>query len=210
MAHPLDSLDPGWTVSRETRDRLDIMVAELGRWQAAKNLVGARTLSEVWERHVADSLQLLPLVPREGAWLDLGSGAGFPGLVAAIARRDVAGATTHLVESNARKCAFLRHVARLTGTPAVIHAERLEKVIPRLPQQPAVVSARALAPLADLLNWCKELLMAGTVGVFPKGQDVEAELTEASRYWNLEVEQHVSRTDPKARILVVSGLSPRG
>ncbi|MDX2265024.1 MAG: 16S rRNA (guanine(527)-N(7))-methyltransferase RsmG [Hyphomicrobiales bacterium] len=201
--------DPLRAVSRETRERLTLLVSELGRWQATTNLIGPKTLSEVWQRHIADSLQLVPLAPPSGPWLDLGSGAGFPGLVVAIARQGP-DTVTHLVESNAKKCAFLRHAARLTGADVVVHAGRLETVIPHLDPLPAVVSARALAPLVDLIGWTKELLMAGVVGIFPKGQDVEAELTDASRYWNLSVDKHVSCTDPRGRILVVTGLAPRG
>ncbi len=121
------------TVSRETSQRLDVLVDELWRWQTIKNLVGPGTLAEVWTRHIADSLQLLAIEPQARRWVDLGSGAGFPGLVLAIALAERAGAHVHLVESNARKCAFLRDVARLAGAPATIHEARIEAVAPGSP-----------------------------------------------------------------------------
>ncbi len=135
-------------VSRETSRKLDILVDELGRWQTIKNLVGPGTLAEVWTRHIADSLQLLAIEPQALRWADLGSGAGFPGLVLAIALAERAGAHVHLVESNSRKCAFLRHVARLAGAPATIHEARIEAVVSGLAGAVEIVTARALAPLA--------------------------------------------------------------
>lgn len=190
-------------VSRETVERLDILVAELGRWQKAKNLVSEATLAEVWTRHIADSLQLFRHAP-DGArrWLDLGSGGGFPGLVLGICLAETGG-HIDLVESNARKCAFLRHVARLTGAPVTVHAERIEQAMPRFVGKVDVVTARALAPLPQLLDWCKELLRTGVTAVFPKGQHLDAELTEASKSWTLQALTFPSVTDPAARILVI-------
>jgi 16S rRNA (guanine527-N7)-methyltransferase len=105
-------------VSRETREKLELLERELRRWQEIKNLVGPATLDRIWDRHIVDSLQLLDLAPEARTWLDLGSGAGFPGLVLAIAGAE-RGLRVHLVESNSRKCAFLRHVVRLAGAPAI-------------------------------------------------------------------------------------------
>jgi 16S rRNA (guanine527-N7)-methyltransferase len=195
-----------FSVSRETFDRLDVLVRELKRWQTIKNLVGPGTLDEVWTRHVADSLQLLAYAP-EGAltWLDVGSGAGFPGLVIAIGAPN--GSQVHLVESNSRKCAFLRHAARLTGAPVTVHEARLEQVIPGFAGRAQVVTARALAPLHQLLAWCEPLLKTGAVGLFPKGRDALAELTEARRSWKFTEEILPSRTDPDARILRITDLT---
>lgn len=193
-------------VSRETLDRLEVLARELARWQAIKNLVGPATLDEVWSRHILDSLQLLTLAPDAKTWLDLGSGAGFPGLVVAIAGAE-RGLRVTLVESNDRKCAFLRHVARLTGAPVSVHAARLETVVPGLAGQVDVVSARALAPLGQLLAWTEPLLTTGTVGLFPKGRDLRSELTQAGTSWTFQSEILPSCTDSEAGILRITSLA---
>lgn len=184
------------------------MVGELARWQKAKNLVSSTTLADVWTRHVADSLQLFAIAPDAKRWLDLGSGGGFPGLVLGICLAETGG-HIDLVESNARKCAFLRHAARVTGAPVTVHAARIEDVIEKFTGKIDVVTARALAPLPNLLGWCKELLRTGSVGLFPKGQYLDAELTEASKYWKIQASTVTSVTDPAARILVIRGAEQR-
>lgn len=195
-------------VSRETAALLDRYVALLTRWQTVKNLVGPKTLAEVWVRHIADSAQLVALAPNARRWLDIGSGAGFPGLVIAILLRDQPGAEVHLVESNGRKCAFLREVARSLKLPVTVHDGRIEDVLPALPPQIDAVTARALAPLRELIAMSAKLLTTGTLGVFPKGQDVGDELTEASKYWRIQSSTATSITDPKARIVLITGLEP--
>lgn len=195
-------------VSRETTEKLDLLVAELKRWQAAKNLVSGATLDSVWTRHIADSLQIFDLAGDQRRWLDLGSGGGFPGLVLGI-RLTETGGTIDLVESNARKCAFLRHVARITEAPIRVHAARIEDVIAGFTGQVDVVTARALAPLPQLLGWCKELLRTGTLGLFPKGQQLDAELTDSSRYWRIEASTVPSLTEASARILMVRSAEQR-
>lgn len=190
-------------VSRETQERLALLVAELVKWQNAKNLVSSATLSDVWTRHIADSLQLFALAPDARTWLDLGSGGGFPGLVIGICLAERGQGRIHLVESNARKCAFLRHAARVTGAPVTVHASRIEDIVGEFTEKVEVVTARALAPLPILLGWCKELLRTGTLGLFPKGQYLDAELTEASKYWKIQASTVVSVTDPAARILLI-------
>ena len=195
-------------VSRETAERLDILAAELRRWQDIKNLVGPDTLKAVWTRHIADSLQLLDLAPEARTWLDLGSGAGFPGLVLGIAARERAGMHVDLVESNGRKCAFLRHVARLTGAAVAIHQARLETTVPKFVGV-EVVTARALARLADLVRWTEPLLTTGTTGLFPKGREAEAELTEAAKSWRFAAELFPSRTDSEARVIRINSLQQR-
>ncbi|MFL5205389.1 MAG: 16S rRNA (guanine(527)-N(7))-methyltransferase RsmG [Microvirga sp.] len=192
-------------VSRETFEKLELLERELRRWQAIKNLVGPATLDQIWDRHIVDSLQLLDLAPDAGTWLDLGAGAGFPGLVLAIAGAE-RGLQVNLVESNSRKCAFLRHIARLTGAPAKVHEARLETVVPGFVGKADVVSARALASLPMLLDWTEPLLKAGTMGLFPKGRDAEIELTEARKKWTFEAEILPSLTDPDARILRISSI----
>lgn len=196
----------GFDVSRETMDRLRILVIELRRWQSIKNLVGPGTLDAVWTRHIADSLQLLALVPdAPQAWLDLGSGAGFPGLVIAIAAPP--GSRVHLVESNSRKCAFLRHAARATGASAQVHEGRIEDLVSAFVGQVDIVTARALAPLTQLLAWSEPVLSKGPIGLFLKGREASSELTEAQRSWRFHYEAIPSRTDSQARILRIADLA---
>ncbi len=192
-------------VSRETFEKLQLLERELRRWQAIKNLVGPATLDQIWDRHIVDSLQLLTLAPEAQTWIDLGSGAGFPGLVLAIAGAE-RGLQVHLVESNSRKCSFLRQVSRLTGARATVHEARLETVIPDFIGRADVVSARALASLDLLLAWTEPLLKAGTIGLFPKGRDAEIELTEARKRWTFGLDVLPSLTDSEARILRITSI----
>jgi 16S rRNA (guanine527-N7)-methyltransferase len=201
--HPRDEVAATFDVSRETLAGLEVLATELSRWQTVKNLVGPATLDQVWTRHIADSLQLLDLAPDARIWLDLGSGAGFPGLVLAIAGRE-RGLKLHLVESNARKCSFLRHVARLTAADVTVHPVRLETVIPSFIGKADVVSARALAPLAQLVAWTEPLLTTGTLGLFPKGRDALSELTESRKSRTFPAEILPSRTDSEARIIRIN------
>ncbi|WP_293798524.1 16S rRNA (guanine(527)-N(7))-methyltransferase RsmG [uncultured Bosea sp.] len=196
-------------VSRETEERLALLVTELGRWQAAKNLVSSATLADVWTRHIADSLQIFGLGEGRERWLDLGSGGGFPGLVIGICLAEQGKGQIDLVESNARKCAFLRHAARVTGAPVKVHAARIEDVIGDFTGKVDVVTARALAPLPRLLDWCEELLRTGTLGLFPKGQHLDAELTDSARYWKIQATTVSSVTDDAARILMVRSAERR-
>lgn len=196
-------------VSRETLRRLDAFVEALLAFNAHTNLIGASTVPHLWTRHIADSLQLLDLAPNARVWVDLGSGAGFPGLVIACALADTPGAKVHLVESTGKKARFLREAARLTGVPVVVHAERIERFVEVFPGPVDVVTARALAPLKLLLDQSVSLLKTGALGLFPKGLDVVAELTEATKYWNIKVNLAPSRTDAKGRVVVVHGLERR-
>jgi 16S rRNA (guanine527-N7)-methyltransferase len=191
------------SVSRETLARLDRFVATLLTWQRRINLIAAATLGEIWTRHVADSLQLLPLAPAARVWLDLGSGGGFPGLVIASALAEAPGARVHLVESNGKKAAFLREAVRVTGAPAIVHQARIEQMGRKLDEPIEVVTARAVAPLVDLLGLAEPWLKRGAKALFPKGQDVGAELTEASKYWSIGAVLVPSRTDRHARIVEV-------
>ncbi|WP_407525090.1 16S rRNA (guanine(527)-N(7))-methyltransferase RsmG [Methylobacterium oryzisoli] len=193
-------------VSRETAARLDLYVAQLTRWQKVKNLIGPSTLPEVWNRHIADSLQLFDAAPHATRWLDLGSGAGIPGLILAIAGAERPGFHVDLVESNTRKGAFLQETARLTGAPARIHVARIETVVAGFTEV-QVVCARALAPLPQLLSWTAPLLKNGVIGLFPKGREAAAELTAARETWTFDVDVIPSRTDSAAGILRISSLS---
>jgi 16S rRNA (guanine527-N7)-methyltransferase len=196
-------------VSRETGERLDRFVELLVAWQKTTNLIAPSTLPHIWTRHIADSLQLIDLAPDARTWIDLGSGGGFPGVVIACALADRKGAAVHLVESNAKKAAFLREAGRVTGAPVTVHAMRIEKFVDTHVGGADAVTARALAPLKSLLTLSFSLLTAGSLGLFPKGQDVDAELTEASKYWNINHTLVPSRTDRKGRIVIVRALDRR-
>jgi 16S rRNA (guanine527-N7)-methyltransferase len=191
------------SVSRETWTRLDRFVALLLDRQQTMNLVAASTLPQLWTRHIADSLQLLALAPAARRWIDFGSGAGFPGLVIACALADTPASAVHLVESTRKKAAFLAEVARELSLPVTVHAERIEDFATANRVSFDVVTARAVAPLSKLLGYAIPLLKRGAVGLFPKGQDVGAELTEASKYWTMRAELIESKTDPRGRIVVV-------
>lgn len=194
-------------VSHETLARLDRFVDLLIHWQNSINLIAPSTLPELWTRHIADSLQLLMLVETPILCIDLGSGGGFPGMIIACSLAEHAGAEVYLVESNQKKAAFLREAARVTGAPAKVHARRIEDFAADFSGRPDVVSARALAPLADLLELAYPLLKTGAVGLFPKGQDVGAELTQASKYWKFEYDLVPSLTNPDGQIVVVRKLA---
>jgi 16S rRNA (guanine527-N7)-methyltransferase len=198
----------GVVVSRETEQRLQTYVDLLRRWNPSKNLVAPTTLAEVWTRHVADSLQLVRLAPDARIWVDMGSGGGLPGLVIAAVLAERPGAEIHCIESRQGKAAFLREAARIMGVPAVIHAQRIEDVVASWQRPVDVVTARALAPLADLVALSHDLLKTGAVGLFLKGQDVARELTEAAKYWTLDTELTPSATDPQARIVTVRSAAP--
>lgn len=190
-------------VSRETGAALDTIVGLLSRWQRTHNLIGPATDAEIWSRHVADSLQLSRAMPPGRRWADLGSGAGFPGLVLACLPEI---AHVDLVESNGRKCAFLRECQRATGAPATIHCSRIEAVIRSLPR-PDAVAARAVAPLEILLGWCAPWLRDGVIGVFPKGRTHADELTAARKRWRFEADLLPSLTDSEARIVRVTSFA---
>jgi 16S rRNA (guanine527-N7)-methyltransferase len=194
-------------VSRETRARLDVIVTQLRKWQSRINLVAPSTLGDLETRHIADSLQLLVLAPEAKSWIDLGSGGGFPGLVVAAVLAERPGAEVHLVESNAKKCAFLRETSRLANLEIAVHQERIEVVAPRLDRHFDVVSARALAPLTQLLGYAEPFLKRGAVGLFPKGADVDDEIDVALRAWNFAHDLIQSRTESKARIVRVRSLA---
>jgi 16S rRNA (guanine527-N7)-methyltransferase len=196
-------------VSRETSERLSRFVALLLDRQQTTNLIASSTIPIIWSRHVADSLQLLPLAPQARRWVDLGSGGGFPGMVIACAMAEIPGAHVHLIESIGKKAAFLRDAVRETGVPATVHHGRIEDVAPRLAGETDIVTARAVAPLKDLLTMIAPFLERGAQGLLLKGQDVDAELTEAAKYWTIEHTAVPSQTSPIGRILIVRRLQRR-
>ena len=182
-------------VSRETLSRLEAYAALLIRWSARINLVGRDTLIDLWRRHMLDSAQLRPLVPDSARDLiDLGSGAGFPGLVLAI----LGVPRVELVEADSRRSAFLREAARITETDVVIRTCRIQAV----PPHPVdVVTARACAPLDRLLDLARPFLAAETLCLFPKGERFEQELTTARKRWTMTVSVEQSLSDRRGVIL---------
>lgn len=176
----------------------------LRKWQKSINLVAPGTLPNLWTRHFADSAQILDVFPKINRWADLGSGAGFPGMVLAICLKDRPGAQIHLIESDQRKASFLRAVSRETGAPAEIHLGRIENELPLLEGRVDAISARALAPLSQLVDWSRELLLKSAVGVFLKGEDWEAELTASKAADNFQVRAVASRTHSSGRIIAIA------
>jgi len=187
-------------VSRETLERLSIHLELLRRWQPAINLVGSASLADPWRRHFLDSAQLAALVsPAVTGGIDVGSGAGFPGMVLALL--GVPG--VHLIESDRRKAQFLREVARETGAPVTIHAERIEQ----LPPWPAdLITARALAPLPRLLQLVEPFVSSDSVCLFLKGRSVARELTEARISWHMVAERSPSLAHPAGVVLKLQGV----
>lgn len=197
---------PSLRVSRETLRRLEIYVAELTRWQTAVNLVSKRSLADIWSRHVDDSLQLVELAPGARTWVDLGAGAGLPGLVVAAA--DHAPVVT-LVESDSRKCAFLRHATRAMEVAGIVREGRIETELAKLDAHPDIVTARGLAALPRLLDYAAPLLSRGSVGLFLKGDNFAHELTLARECWSFDVDAIQSRTDSTGRILRITNFGGR-
>jgi 16S rRNA (guanine527-N7)-methyltransferase len=195
-------------VSCETMERLRSYADLLTHWNQRINLISSSTVVDLRSRHIADSAQLLGLAPAQAeTWIDLGTGAGLPGLVIAImAAESRPRLSLRLVESDARKAAFLAEAARVTGVSVSIEAARIES-LPPAPHD--VVSARALASLSRLLDLASPFVGPNTMLLFPKGARCESELTEASASWHILAERIVSRTDPAATVLRLRGLRPR-
>jgi len=193
-------------VSRESFAQIETYVELLLIWQSKINLIGPSTVENVWRRHVLDSLQLLPLMRNKTeAIADLGSGAGIPGLILALGGN----LRVDLYESNGKKVAFLREAIRQTKANVVVHQIRLETLEDQLPERiPDYVTARALAPLEKLLFWAEPLLKRGAIGLFHKGQDVDSELNEATKFWKIgAIIRHASMTDSDGTILEVKEIA---
>jgi 16S rRNA (guanine527-N7)-methyltransferase len=196
-------------VPRETIHKLIRYAELLAHWQKSTNLVSASTLPRLWSRHFADSAQLQNLAPEARLWLDLGSGAGFPGLVVAILQAGMSDFRMHLVESNRKKCAFLAEVARETEAPVDVHAMRIEDFASSAsPLVPDVVSARALAPAPRLFDLAGPFFGANTRGLFLKGREAEAEIAAARKQWDFTARLCPSATANDAQIVEVTGLRP--
>ncbi len=193
---------PPRPVDTELAERLAVFEQLLLKWQPKMNLVAPSTLKSIRTRHFEDSLQVSDALPEARRWIDIGSGAGFPGIVTALRLRGEAGGLVHLVESDHRKCAFLREVSRETQAPVEVHRGRIEEILPTLPEVDAI-SARALASMAVLVGMTLDRIEKGAIGVFLKGQDVASELTEIPIYSSLKLRLVTSRTDPLGRIVIL-------
>lgn len=196
-----DTFAQQFPVSRETMDRLVCVSDLLVQWNAKINLVSASTIPDLWRRHILDSAQLVPFVPHDAKTLvDIGSGAGFPALILAI----LTDIDVHAVESDSRKCAFMREAARKTGCSITVNNTRIEKI---QDLQADIVSARALASLEKLLNYAQPILKPSGIGLFLKGISLQTELTAAKKIWHIESTQHPSLSDPSSWILRVEAFA---
>lgn len=199
----------GMPVSRETAERLEHFAALFLKWAKTINLVAPSTIGDLWNRHIADSAQIYQLCPDEGAWLDLGSGAGFPGMITAILLAERGFGRVDLIESNNKKAAFLRTAIAETGARAAVHPVRIEKA-PALIPACGAISARALAELDLLL----ELMLPWAVGdgrvkaYFHKGRDYQAEIDKSRRRWQFDLVIHDSKIEKDSVILEIGGLRP--
>jgi 16S rRNA (guanine527-N7)-methyltransferase len=197
---------PGLDLPPATLERLEAFEALARRWTEKINLVAPSTVADLWTRHIADSAQLWPLAPAGArSWADLGSGGGFPGMVIAILTADTGAPQVTLIESDQRKCAFLRTVLRELSIKATILDQRVESAPP---QSADIVSARALAPLPTLLPLVTRHLAPAGIALLPKGRDHAAELDAArAQGWTFTAEALPSSTDPTARILRLRDLA---
>lgn len=204
MSYGPDDFQRDALVSRETREALETHLQLLRAWAPRINLVGPGQLDEYWKRHALDSAQLLSLAPEARTWIDLGSGAGLPGLVLACCLKGVEGAGVDLIESNAKKAAFLREAIRATGAPARVRLERADQAAAAGGTYD-VVTARAFAPLTRIIDDAAVLLQKGAIGLFLKGESIDSEITEAGSRWALTYQILPSLSDPRGRIVRVDG-----
>lgn len=212
-SNPDSSLKAVNNVSRETHERLTVFADLLKQWQSNINLIAPSTVPDLWERHIEDSLQYVVQYTDAGHWLDLGSGAGLPGMIAAIVLADAGGGRVELVESVGKKCAFLRAVVRETGlkqagVEVIVYNDRIENVLSNL-DQPDIVSARALASLDKLLGFSGAHIQGKTIGLFPKGRDHQAEIDQARRYWNFDCDITKSELAADSVLLKISNVEKR-
>jgi 16S rRNA (guanine527-N7)-methyltransferase len=206
-----ESFQAAFGISRETLDRLTTYAQLLSRWQKTINLVAPSTMGDIWHRHFADSAQLWRFRPENArTWLDIGSGAGFPGLVLAILGAETSATHHILVESDARKAAFLREVVRTTGITVDILCMRIENSETRANVKAVdCLTARALAPLPRLFEMAAPYFTSSTLGLFLKGRDVAAEIEQAARGWQFDYELKPSITDEDARVVLLKALKPK-
>ncbi|MGO8975668.1 MAG: 16S rRNA (guanine(527)-N(7))-methyltransferase RsmG [Steroidobacteraceae bacterium] len=192
-------------VSTRVASRLDTFVVYLDRWRKVTNIISDADFSNIWERHIVDSIQIFRHAPAARCWLDIGTGGGFPGLVIAMFLSERVGAAIHCVESDKRKCAFLRQVARAVDAPAFVHSGRIEEITPQMISPVDAVTARAVAPLPKLIELSKIWIDRNAIGVFPVGKLYgSTSLIKIPLTPNVEVEYHVCVTDSTSRIARVT------
>ena len=209
---PLSELLKVKTVSRETYDRLTVFHNLLYQWQKRINLIAPSTINEIWQRHILDSVHICTVAGPVDSVIDIGSGAGFPGLVQAILFAERGNGTVELIESSGKKCAFLNAVVRDTkireaGVSVKVHNGRIENILPNL-ERPDVVSARALASLDDLLRLTESCLSQGVVGLFPKGREHLSEIEQAQKNWNFESHITDSPYSTGSVVIKIADLKP--
>lgn len=192
-------------VSRETVERLEAFEALFRKWSSVINLASPSTLADLWHRHILDSAQLYPLANGAQKWLDLGSGGGFPGIVLASLMKETPGASIDLVESVGKKAAFLRTAVGHLAVPARVHDARIESVWPII-DTPDIVTARALASLADLFVLAEPWLTTGATALFQKGRDYQRELDESRNAWSFDLIEYPSSIDKASVILQITNL----
>ena len=204
-----DQIVSRFNVSRESSAALRIYVELLIKWQKRINLIGPSTVGDIWQRHIADALEISQIIPSDAKTIvDLGSGAGIPGLVFSIAFGEDRDFFMHLVESNGKKAAFLREAIRLTGAKAKVHHKRVEEVAADCGTIGIdAVLARAVAPLGELLNMAEPFIESGATGYFHKGQDVDTELTAATKCWIINATKHIVGADSVSCILEIKEIS---
>ncbi len=206
----LDVISALMTVSDDAIHKLGIYEALVQKWQPAQNLIAPKTLDDIWFRHIADSTQICAAYPQARRWVDMGSGAGFPGLVTAILLADLdEDYSVDMIESNGRKAMFLRTVARELGLNVTVHNGRIESVLAQWDQPIDAFSARALTSFANLCSFVHPFISETCVGVFHKGREFDRELAEASVDWTVDLIQKPSRTDPDARIVLLKRLTSK-
>lgn len=193
-------------VSRETYERLKTFEATFRKWSSRINLSAPSTLASLWQRHILDSAQLMPLAPHAKRWVDIGSGGGFPGAIVAILLRERTDSRIALIESNRKKTAFLQAALGEVGARAEIHAVRIEAAPDALSFSPDIVTARALAPLGALFGLAEPWLSSGARGLFHKGRDYRLEVEQSSHAWNFNLIVHPSQIEPDSVILEITDL----
>ncbi len=194
-----------YPVSRETMNRLNILVDAVRAWQKKTNLVAHSTIGSIWARHVADSIQCAELMPDARCWVDVGSGGGFPGLVIAAVMAEHENAKVHLVESNHKKSAFLMQAARKMDVPVIVHADRIESAAKQF-SNVDIVTARAFAPLKKLLELVEPIMTGRTVALFHKGRDYRPEIEECNGLWTFDLIDHKSSIAEDSVVLEISNL----
>lgn len=199
-----DLISKRYDVSRETKERLETYAATLTKWNPKINLVSKKSLEDLWTRHILDSVQVFDAVQPTGKWLDIGSGGGLPGIIVGIMAAEFApDLNVTLMESDQRKCAFLRNVARECGISVSVISDRIEKA---MSQTADILSARALADLDLLLEFVDRHMVTSGTAVFPKGASWKKEVDNARNHWRFDLEEITSLTEPEAVILKIKGV----